>query len=134
MRSEFSGDIMAVRAVEDCIRATGKYTEGVFSRQRKHTDAPIQGDDFPSRVLTKYYEVYPDIDLDKSRPFWDAVMTTSDWLWGDTPHVDMTFWYNYATNKARVLLLGGNGVVKLLEDEIPGFREVMGKVVENGKH
>ena len=60
MRSEFVGSILAVRAVEDTIRATKKYTKGAFSKPPQH---PIQGMDFPSRVLTEYYEVYPDTEV-----------------------------------------------------------------------
>jgi len=130
MRNEFVGTILAVRAVEDTIRATRKYTKGAFKSPVQH---PIQGEEFPSRVLTEYYEVYPDIDIDMARPFWDAVFTASDWLWGDTPHIDVLFKYNYQRDKAIVIIHGGNGVVKLLGEGIPGFEEALGKVVENGK-
>ncbi len=130
MRNEFVGSILAVRAVEDTIRATQKYTKGAFTKPSQH---PIQGGEFPSRVLTEYYEVYPDIDIDVTRPFWDAAFTASDWLWGDTPHIDVLFKYNYQRDKAIVIIYGGNGVVKLLGEGIPGFEEALGKVTENGK-
>ena len=128
-RNEFVGGIMAVRAVEDTIRATKKYTKGAFTKPAQH---PIQGEGFPSRVLTEYYEVYPDLDLDQRMPAWDAVMAFSDWLWGDTPHIDVLFKYNYHRDKAIVIIHGGNGVMKLLGEGIPGFEEALGKVVENG--
>ena len=123
MRSEFVGSILAVRAVEDTIRATKKYTKGAFKSPVKH---PIQGEGFPSRVLTEYYEVYPDTELG-----WD--MPASEgwaWVWGDTPHIDVLFKYNYQRDKAIVIIHGGNGVVKLLGEGIPGFEEALGKVVE----
>jgi len=129
MRSEFVGSILAVRVVEDTIRATRKYTKGAFTKPVRH---PIQGEDFPSRVLTEYYEVYPDLDLDKQMPAWDAIMTFSDWLWGDIPHIDVLFKYNYHRNKAIVIIHGGDEVLELLGDGIPGFREALAKVVENG--
>jgi len=123
MRNEFVGSILAVRAVEDTIRATKKYTKGAFKSPVKH---PIQGGEFPSRVLTEYYEVYPDTELG-----WD--MPASEgwaWVWGDTPHIDVLFKYNYQRDKAIVIIHGGNGVVKLLGEGIPGFEEALGKVVE----
>lgn len=125
MRNEFVGSILAVRAVEDTIRATKKYTEGFFTRFAEH---PVQGSEFPSRVLRKYYEVYPDTEIG-----WD--MPASEgwaWVWGDTPHIDIDFKYNYQMDKAIVIIHGGDGVVKLLEGGIPGFGEALGKVIENG--
>jgi len=128
-RNEYVGSIIAVRAVEDTIRATKKYTKGAFKSPVQH---PIQGGEFPSRVLTEYYEVYPDMDLEQQRPTWDAMLAFSDWIWGDTPHIDVLFKYNYQRDKAIVIVHGGNGVVKLLGEGIPGFEEALGKVVENG--
>jgi len=125
MRSEFVGDILAVRATEDTIRATKKYTKGAFTKSARH---PIQGEEFPSRVLTEYYEVYPDTEISWNMP---ASLGWA-WLWGDTPHIDVLFKYNYQRNKAIVIIHGGNGVVKLLEEGIPGFGEALSKVVENG--
>ena len=125
MRSEFVGSILAVRAVEDTIRATRKYTKGAFSKAIQH---PIQGEEFPSRVLTEYYEVYPDIES-----VWDmSIIDAAFWLAGETPHIDVLFKYNYQRDKAIVIIYGGNGVVKLLGEGIPGFAEALGKVVENG--
>ncbi len=129
MRNELVGNILAVRAVEDTIRASKKYTKFVLY---KNGDRPIQGGDFPSRVLTENYEVYPDLDIEQRMPLWDAVMTTSDWLWGDILHIDVSFKYCYQQNKARIIIHGGNGVVKLLEEGIPGFKEVLTTVQENG--
>ena len=124
MRNEFIGSILAVRAVEDTIRATKKYTKGAFTKPTPH---PIQGGEFPSRVLTEYYEVYPDTELG-----WD--MPASEgwaWVWGDTPHIDVLFKYNYLRDKAIVVIHGGNGVVKLLGEGIPGFEKALAHVHED---
>ncbi len=121
MRSEFVGSILAVRAVEDTIRATKKYTKGAFQKPIQH---PIQGEEFPSHVLTEYYEVYPDTEIG-----WD--MPASEgwaWLWGDTMHVDILFKYNYHRNRAIVIIHGGDEIVKLLNDGIPSFGEALSKV------
>ena len=122
MRKEFIGNIIAVREVEDAIRATKKYTKGAFSKPAQH---PIQGEEFPSRALTEYYEVYPDTELG-----WD--MPASEgwaWIWGDIPHIDVLFKYNYQRNKAMVIIHGGNGVVKLLGEGIPGFAEALVRIL-----
>ena len=127
MRNEFVGSILAVRAVEDTIRATKKYTKGAFTRAVTH---PIQGEEFPSRVLTEHYEYYP-----HTEPGWDmSIIDAVLWLADAEPHIDIDFKYNYQRGKAIVIVHGGNGVVKLLGDGIPGFEEALGKVVENGKH
>ena len=127
MRNEFVGSIIAVREVEDTIRATKKYTKGAFSRKAHH---PIQGEDFPSRVLTEYYEVYPDMEVSMDMDIIDATF----WLAGEVPHIDVSFKYNYPRDKAILIVHGGNGVVKLLGEGIPGFKEALVKVAENGKH
>ena len=130
MRNEFVGSILAVRAVEDTIRATRKYTKGAFKSPVQH---PVQGEDFPSRVLTEYYEVYPDIESDKS--LWDMdIIDAAFWLAGETPHIDVYFKYNYPRDKAIVIIHGGNGVMKLLDDGIPGFGEALERVHENGNY
>ena len=125
MKNEIVGNIPAVRDVEDCIRATKKYTKGAFSKSIKY---PIQGESFPSKVLTEYYEVYPDLELS-----WD--MFASDawaWVWGDIAHIDVLFQYDYRINKAKVVIHGNDGVVDLLKEGIPGFSEALEKVLPNG--
>jgi len=128
MRSEFVGCILDVRAVEDCIRATKKYTKGAFSRPAKH---PIQGEDFPSKVLTEYYEVYPDMEVSWNMPASDAWA----WVWGDIPHIDLRFLYNYQNNKGKVIVYGNDGVVDMLREGIPNFAEMLTKLeaANNGK-
>lgn len=125
MRTEYVGNILAVREVEDTIRATKKYTKGAFTKTVQH---PIQGGDFPSRVLTERYEVYPDTEVG-----WDMnIVDAAFWLADSPPHIDVQFKYNYPQNKAIVIIHGGNGVAQLLEDGIPGFREALAQISRNG--
>jgi len=121
LRTEFVGSIATVREVEDCIRATKKYTKGAFRRPVTH---PIQGEGFPSRTLTEYYETYPDLELS-----WD--MSASDawaWVWGDVAHIDVLFQYDYRANRGKVIVHGNDGVVNILRENIPGFREALARV------
>ena len=123
MKTEHKSTILEVRDLEDTIRATRKYTKGAFSRTPQH---PIQGGDFPSKVLTEYYEVYPDLELG-----WD--MRAGDawaWVWGDVTRIDVAFLYDYRDNKARVTIHGGPSAVRELEDGIPGFRAILDKIKE----
>lgn len=125
MRQETAGNIACIRAVEDCIRATRKYTEGIGTMRKKH---PIQGADFPSKVFVKYYEVYPETEI-----YWDMPAGVAlDWLWGETPRVDVIFKYDYRSNKASVLVVDGNEAVKELEKNIPGFGEALALANGNG--
>ena len=123
MKTEFTGDILSVRDAEDCIRLTKKYTKGAF---RKSGTYPIQGEDFPSRAITEYYEVYPDLDISWETSLSDAFA----WVFGDVIHIDVFFSYNYSPNKnkAKMIIHGGNGVVRDLERGIPGLREALGKL------
>ncbi len=122
MKSEFKGSILAVRATEDCIRATKKYTKGAFSKVAKH---PMQGGDFPSRMLTEYYEVYPDMAVD-----WNMSAANAwAWVWGDVTHIDVLFQYDYRCDKAKIIVHGGQGAVRELAAGIPGLSESLAKVV-----
>ena len=122
---EYAGNIVSVRTVEDCIRATRKYTQGAFRGKEKH---PVQGAEFPSRVLTVYYEVYPSTEIS-----WDMPASTAiDLLWGDVPIVHVLFKYDYRDNKASVNVEAGSAAVALLKKGIPGFTEALGKVMANG--
>ena len=117
----FNGSIIQIRDIEDCIRATRKYTKGAFTAPSKH---PIQGGGFPSRVLTEYYEVYPDLDLT-----WDMLATDAwAWVWGDVLHIDVKFHYAYKNNNAKMEVFGTNGVVKSLCEGISGFKEALDKI------
>lgn len=130
MKSEFAGSIINVRVVEDCIRATKRYTKGAFARPVRH---PEQGGDFPSRMLTEFYEVYPDLDLDKVMPLMQAMEKTIDWFWGDVTHIDVLFKYSYPTNRAWVIVRGGPEAVKELEKGIPGFARALAYVIREEK-
>ena len=126
MKAEFTGNIVSVRAVEDAIRATRKYTEELAWRKPEH---PIQGEDFASRVFCKYYEVYPNTELDWDMPMGEAIR----WLAGGVDIVSVTLWYNYNTNKAKLIVVDGDRAVEKLERGIPGFKEAvaeMGGVVK----
>ena len=121
MKSEYKGDILSVRTVEDCIRATRKYTKGAFSRVAKH---PVQGDDFPSKVLTEYYEVYPDTEVS-----WDMSAAVAwAWVWGDVTRIDVRFYYDYRANQARVIVYGGETALRELVAGIPGFEDALAAV------
>lgn len=113
-----TSNIAGIRAIEDCIRATRKYTEGIGTIRKQH---PIQGTDFPSRVFCKYYEVYPETELSWDMPAGVAL----DWLWGDILRVDITFRYDYRTNKASMVVQDGPAAVLGLEKTIPEFRAAL---------
>lgn len=123
--SEYAGNITCIRAVEDCIRATHKYTEGIGTIRKHH---PIQGEDFPSRSFCKFYEVYPGIDLSWDMPADEAI----DWLWGDKRCINVMFKYDYRTNKASFTVKTGNGTVRELVKTIPGFGAALEIVKGNG--
>ena len=116
--NEVYGTILAIRALEDCIRATKKYTEGIQTIKKTH---PVQGEELPSRVFYKYYEVYPDMEVGLDM----AVSDFFDWLWHETPCIDVMFHYDYRANKASVLVRDGDGAVKKLMESILGFGDAL---------
>ena len=122
---EFAGNIECIRAVEDCIRATKKYTEGIGTMRKQHP--MIQGEDFPSKVFCKYYEVYPNTELSWNMPAGEAL----DWLWGETLHIDVMFKYDYRVNKASLSVREGESAVRELVKSIPNFGDVL-KAITNG--
>lgn len=125
MRNEFIGNIESVRAVEDCIRATKKYTEGIGTMRLKH---PIQGEDIPSRVFNKYYEVYPDLkSVSWDMPAGQAI----EWLSGGTPCYDIVFHYDYRSNYASVHIKDGDDAVEKLSAKITGLSQAL-RAVRNG--
>lgn len=129
--AKFEGNIVSIRAVEDAIRATRKYTEGVWTKWKQHP-TPIQGGEFPSKFLRKYYEFYPDVDIDKKRPLVEAIQVTSDWLWGDIRRINIVFQYDYRTDKAALIIEDGTGAVKELANAIPNFSEALARVIAGG--
>jgi hypothetical protein len=127
MRSEYYGDILKIREMEDCIRASKKYTKGAFRKKVVH---PMQGAEFPSRVITEYYEVYPDVEIDWEMP------ASLAWalVWGDTPHIDVWFHYDYRTGVARCEIAGGTQSVKELIVGIPRLSGILAQLeVVNGQ-
>ena len=123
--NEFIGNIARVRAVEDCIRATKKYTEGIKTMRLKH---PVQGEEFASKVFCKYYEVYPTIELSWDMPAGIAI----DWLWGDTPCIDVVFRYDYRINTASVSVRDGSEAVRELARTIPEFSDTLAMAIASG--
>jgi len=125
MKSEFRGDILSVRTVEDCIRATRKYTKGAFARTQSRPVA-VQGESFPSKLVTEYYEVYPDLELG-----WDMSASRAwAWVWGDVTHINVLFRYDYRADEARVEVSGGAKAVDELAGGIPGFQDALAKIAE----
>ena len=123
MKTIYKSSILLVRDLEDTIRATRKYTQGAFSKAVKHPQK-IQGEQFPSRVLTTYYEVYPDLEIG-----WD--MRAGDawaWVWGDVVHIDIIFLYDYRENKAKVTIHGGEDAMEKLKEGIPGFKAILAEI------
>ncbi len=116
--TEFAGNIIDIRAVEDCIRATKKYTEGVLTARKQH---PIQGGEFPSKVFYKYYEFYPDTEIGWDMPVGVAL----DLLWHEVPCIDVLFRYDYRINKASIVIKGGAATVKALSRAAPGFMDAL---------
>lgn len=122
MRIEYKGDIADVRAVEDAIRATNKYTKGLFRSRDNH---PVQGNN-PSRVLTEYYEVYPDTDLVEKRPLLEAIQAFIHWEWGRDSCVEVQITYDYRDGESsRVVIKGGMRAIMKLEGGIPGIKEAL---------
>ena len=115
---EFRGNILAIRSLEDCIRATKKYTEGIQTIRKTH---PVQGEELPSRVFYKYYEVYPEMEVSLDMDIRDF----ADWVWGDTPCIEVMFHYDYRASKASVLVRGSDGAVNKLIESIPGFLDAL---------
>jgi len=118
----FTGTIKDIRAVEDCIRATKRYTEGLLTIRAHH---PIQGESFPSRKFRKYYEVSPYTDIHWDMPCGVAM----DWLWSEVVLIDVVFEYDYRINKASIEVIDGKGALESLAKGIPGFRVAISRIV-----
>ncbi len=127
-RTQYTGNIESVRAVEDCIRVTRKYTEGIGTISHSHPE-PMQGREFPSSVFMKYYEVYPDVEVTWDMPAGIAL----EWLTGKRKAIDVTFKYNYLWNKASVAVKDGIDGLNILKQSIPGFAQALYKVKDEGK-
>lgn len=127
MKSEYKGSVVAIRAVEDSIRATHKYTKGIFRKPAAH---PIQGEEFPSKVLWEYYEVYPDIEVSWDMPIIDAILLLSGP--SATPCYNVYFKYDYRDNQAAVIVNDGPVAIKELARAIPGFSDSLAIVIAGG--
>lgn len=120
----YTGSIPDVQLLEDSIRATKKYTEGIRTK-REHR--PIQGAEFSSRKFCKYYEVYPTLEVGWQMSIIDAIF----WLGKGVSCVDVLLEYDYRSNKARVIM-DGEHEVQELKQAIPGFRDAIERVIANG--
>lgn len=128
MQTKFGGNIETIRAVEDCVRASKRYTEGITTIRRQH---PVQGEEFASKAFSKYYEVYPETEISWNMP----ANTALDWLFSDTPRINMVFFYDYRNNSANVRISDGDGAVKALVRNISGIRDALDKATEvNGRN
>ncbi len=119
--SEFVANIGGIREVEDTIRASGQYTESMGTMWRDH---PVQGKEFGSLVLHKDYHVYPGTFLDWDMPINSALK----WLW-DTrvTSIDVTFYYDYRRNRAKLVAHGGAEDIKILAAKITGFSDALSR-------
>ena len=121
----FKGNISDIRDIEDCIRASKRYTEGRLRQQ----DHPVQGEKFASRKFCKYYEVYPSLEVGWDMPAGAAI----DLLWGDVEYVDVRFDYDYRCNEASMTIHGDSTLTGLLLSSIRGLCDVVrADMVSNG--
>jgi len=80
-------------------------------------------------VFCKYYEVYPEVEI-RGGAFWNLpVGVALDWLWRDTPCIDVIFKYDYRENKASILIEDGIVAVKALANAIPKFGDTLARVI-----
>jgi hypothetical protein len=56
-----------------------------------------------------------------------------EWALSDVEVVNVTFWYDYRSNKARVTVHGDETIVGKLGKMIPGFRACLDAVAMNGE-
>ena len=119
---KYTGSIAQVRAVEDCIRATRRYAEGMQMRPVTHP-VPVQGGEFPSVVFTKHYEVFPDYEIGWDMPVGTALNFLLNPL---IPRIEVVFKYSYRDNTAYVLL--SPRAVARLGETIPGLSTTLDKI------
>jgi len=124
VKNEYADNIYNVRAVEDAIRATKRYTVALSTSRRPEK---IQGNGFPSKVFCIHYEVYPYADISWDMPVGVAL----EWLTQYNPSVEVRFRYEYPVNKATISIFGGDGSVRMLNRSIHGFEKALSVVIEN---
>ena len=122
---EFASDILNVRDIEDSIRNTKKYTEGLGTMRKHH---PVQGEDEPSKVFCKFYEVYPTLDVGIDMSLGEGL----EWAMGNMPIIRVTFRYDYRTNAASFTVIDGPNAIKDLCYAIPGFEDALA-VIKSGQ-
>ncbi len=120
----YSGTITTVQAVEDSIRATKKYTEGIRTMREHH---PVQGTEFSCRKFCKRYEVYPTLEVGWDMSIIDAIF----WLGKGVSCVNVLFEYDYRDNKARVIMDDLSDTKELIS-AIPGFKYALERVEISG--
>jgi hypothetical protein len=121
---DYTGSIIQVRDIEDAIRASKKYTEILDTMRNQH---PIQGGDFPSKVLNKAYEVYPNVKVEWDMP---ALKAWASLVFAETYMLGVRFRYDYRDNRAEVRFMDGPESVEELKRKIPLFSEALEKLAE----
>lgn len=86
------GTIQEIRIIEDAVRKTEQYTEGLFTEGHKH---PIQGEE-STRAFKKQYELYIDAPLHKRTDIKGALK------WYDSRVAIFKFWYDYREQEASM--------------------------------
>jgi len=125
--SKHQSSVALMRDVEDAIRASKKYTK-YLSLFSKHNNVKVQGDDFPSSVVTEHYEVYPDMQINWDMSIIDAIF----WLGHGTRSIKVVFKYSYPTDRAWLVVDDGPEAIKELAQSITGFSEALAKAIANG--
>ena len=96
--SQITGSIDYIRGIEDSIRETKQYTEGLLSDRHTH---PAQGED-GSKAFTKKYELYIDAPLHSMNILkWMDENESNVFQWFDGRAVIFKFWYDYREMKAN---------------------------------
>lgn len=121
---KINGSIAQIRDIEDTIRATKRYTEGLTMRRKDH---PKQGDDMPSSAFARTLEVY--LDSDFTQFDWDMdirelINKRLEWL--KSRATVLRLWYDYPNNRASLHL--HSYAVENLCESIPDFEAALYKV------
>lgn len=91
------GTIDRIRKIEDAVRMTGQYTEGLFKEYSHH---PVQGEE-STRAFTKEYELYIDAPLHNiNDEITEGINDAFAWLKGRA--VIFKFWYDYRKAEANM--------------------------------
>ena len=124
--------VFNIRQLEDSIRATERYTEGLLTKERKH---PIQGEEFTSKAFRKMYEIYPTHNIPK------ALRTNEDepikeffpnfYKWITSPAIQIYFYYDYRNDKAE-LEYHDKDLEQLIK-VIPNFINILKRIHNNRK-